>query len=314
MIARIVLSSRGTLAALAMVIVALPFLVSSGYLIRVATLVWITALAAIGLNLLMGLAGQVSLGHAGFVGIGAYAVALLPARLELHPLLALLAGAALSAGLALLVGRPILRLKGHTLAVATLGLGILVWLVISSEAWLTGGPDGMQVARLSLFGWRVQGAEPWYWIAGGTLCFGVLLAANLEHSPTGRALRALHDSEVAAAVAGIDVARFKLQVFVVAAVYATVSGSLLALFNRFVTPSVADFLHSVELVTMVVVGGLGSTAGAVLGAALLTLLPQALTVFQEYEHALLGLLIILFMIFLRAGIVPSLRSLVLDRS
>lgn len=180
-------------------------------------------------------------------------------------------------------------------------MGILIWLVLNSEVAITGGPDGIQVPRLVLFGWRVAGAETWYWINGLTLLAGVLVALNLEDSPIGRALRALHDSEVAAAVAGIDVARAKLAVFVIAAVYAALAGALLALFNRFVTPQAADFLHSIELVTMVVIGGMGSCLGAVVGAAVLTILPQALTVFHDYEHAVLGLMIILFMIFLRQG-------------
>ena len=166
----------------------------------------------------------------------------------------------------------------------------------------------MPVARLSLFGWRVAGAETWYWVSGGALLIGTWLALNLLDTPTGRALRALHDSEVAARVTGIDVARYKLTAFVVAAVYASVAGSLLALMNGFITPDQAGFLHSVELVTMVVIGGLGSVLGAIVGAAVLVTLPQLLTVFQEYEHLLLGLLIMIFMIFLRDGIVPSLRT------
>jgi branched-chain amino acid transport system permease protein len=305
---------RATVAGLALLLAALWLVFPSGFHFRIATLVWISALAAVGLNLLMGLAGQVSLGHAGFVGIGAYAVALGPRHLGLDPLASLGLGLVLAGLLALLVGRPILRLRGHYLAVATLGLGILVWLVLNSEVALTGGPDGIQVPRLVLFGWRVAGAETWYWITGLVLVLGVLVALNLEESPTGRALRALHDSEVAAAVGGIDVARAKLAVFVVAAVYGALAGGLLALFNRFVTPQTADFLHSIELVTMVVIGGMGSSLGAVAGAAVLTILPQALTVFHDYEHAVLGLMIILFMIFLRQGIVPGLASLLARRA
>jgi len=309
------LSARdATLLLLLAALVALPLLLPSSFHLRVASLVWIQALAAVGLNLLMGLAGQVSLGHAGFFGIGAYAVALGPRHLGLDPLLAAVVGLVGAAGLALLVGRPILRLRGHYLAVATLGLGVLVWLVLNSEVELTGGPDGIQVPRLVLFGMRVAGAESWYWISGTALLLGVWLALNLEDSPLGRALRALHDSEVAARVAGIDVARAKLVVFVIAAAYAALAGSLLALFNRFVTPQVADFLHSIELVSMVVIGGLGSASGAIVGAAILTVLPQALTVFHEYEQAVLGLLIILFMIFLRQGIVPGLASLTWRRA
>jgi branched-chain amino acid transport system permease protein len=305
---------RATVAGLALLVAALWLVLPSGFHLRIATLVWISALAAVGLNLLMGLAGQVSLGHAGFVGIGAYAVALGPRHLGLDPLPSLGLGLVLAGLLALVVGRPILRLRGHYLAVATLGLGILVWLVLVSEVALTGGPDGIQVPRLVLFGRRVAGAETWYWITGLILVLGVLVALNLEESPAGRALRALHDSEVAAAVAGIDVARAKLSVFVIAAVYGALAGGLLALFNRFVTPQTADFLHSIELVTMVVIGGMGSSLGAIAGAAVLTVLPQALTVFHDYEHAVLGLMIILFMIFLRQGIVPGLASLLARRT
>jgi len=308
---RHLVSSRGALlVVLALVIALLPLVFPSSYYFRVAALVWVSALAAVGLNILMGQAGQVSLGHAGFFGIGAYAVAIGPAHLGLPSWVALIAGAALSGVVAFLVGRPILRLRGHYLAIATLGLGVLVAMVITTESRFTGGPDGMAVARLTLFGWRVTGSDTWYWIAGGVLLVGTWLALNLEDTPTGRAFRALHDSEVAARVAGVDVARYKLKAFIVAAVYASVAGSMLALMNGFITPDQAGFLHSVELVTMVVLGGLGSVAGAIVGAAVLVTLPQVLTTFHEYEHLMLGLLIMVAMIFLRQGIVPGLAGLV----
>ena len=311
---RAVLASRFfSLFVLAAMIGLLPLAFPSGYYFRVAALVWISALAAIGLNILMGQAGQVSLGHAGFFGIGAYAVAIGPAHLGVPPWAALVLGAALSGILALVIGKPVLRLRGHYLAIATLGLGVLVAIVLTNESRWTGGPDGMPVQRLVLFGWRVAGAETWYWVSGAVLLLGTWLALNLTDTPTGRALRALHDSEVAARVVGIDVAAYKLRAFVIAAVYASVAGSLLALMNSFITPDQAGFLHSVELVTMVVVGGLGSVAGAIVGAAVLVTLPQLLTVFQEYEHLLLGLLIMVFMIFLREGIVPSLRAIISAR-
>jgi branched-chain amino acid transport system permease protein len=286
----------------------LPLVLPSNYYFRVASLVWVSALAVVGLNLLMGYAGQVSLGHAGFFGIGAYAVAVGPAHLGLHPLLAFLLGVLAAGLLAFMVGRPILRLKGPYLAIATLGFGILVAMVLQNEAAWTGGPDGMNVPRLEILGWRVRGADTWYWISGGALLLGVLLATNLAQSPTGRALRAIHDSEVAAQVAGVDVAGAKLVAFVVSAVYAAVAGGLFAWLNGLVTPDVAGFLHSIELVTMAVLGGLGSLLGSVVGAAILVLLPQLLTVFHEYEQLVLGLVMMLVMIFLRAGVVPSLAA------
>jgi branched-chain amino acid transport system permease protein len=291
---------------IAVLVLALPLLFPSMYYYRIGALVFIYALAVVGLNLLMGFAGQVSLGHAGFLGIGAYAVAIGPMHLGIPSWLCLFVGALVSGVVAFVVGRPILRLKEHYLAVATLGFGLLVAIVLTNEANWTGGPDGMNVPALTLFGWRARGSDTWYWIAGFTFVAGFLLARNLMGSPTGRALQAIHDSEIAARVLGIDVAQKKLLIFVISAVYASVAGSYLALFNGLVTPDVAGFLRSIELVAMVVLGGMGSILGSLVGAIVLVVLPQVLTVFHEYEQALLGLIVMVFMIFLRRGIVPSL--------
>ena len=295
--------------AVAAIVIVLPWFFPSAYYYRIGALVFIFALAVVGLNLLMGFAGQVSLGHAGFLGIGAYSVAIGPAYLGMPSWLSLFAGAALSGLVAFLVGRPILRLKGHYLAVATLGFGLLVAIVLSNEAGWTGGPDGMTVPKLTLFDWSVRGSDAWYWIAGTTFVGGFILALNLMESPTGRSLQAIHDSEIAALVLGIDVARKKLTIFIISAMYASVAGSYLALFNGHVTPDVAGFLRSIELVAMVVLGGMGSIVGSLVGAIVLVVLPQVLTVFHEYEQALLGLIVMVFMIFLRRGIVPSVAAI-----
>ncbi|WP_106753239.1 branched-chain amino acid ABC transporter permease [Pannonibacter carbonis] len=301
-----------TLLALVALVLVAPLFFPSSFYYRVGTLMFINGLAVTGLVILIGYAGQISLGHAGFCGIGAYACALAPVHLGLPPVVAMLLGALISGVLAYLVGRPILRLKGHYLAVATLGFGILIFMVLSNESWLTGGPDGMQVEDLGLrdllksLGLSVPAAQVWYWFSGLVLLLGALLALNLHTSSTGRALRALHDSEIAARTVGVDVAYFKLMAFVISAVYASVSGSLLAMMNKFVTPDIAGFLHSVQMVTMTVLGGAGSVFGAITGASILTALPQALTVFHDYEHIVLGLIMMLVMIFLREGLVPSL--------
>jgi branched-chain amino acid transport system permease protein len=187
----------------------------------------------------------------------------------------------------LLVGRPTLRLKGHYLAMATLGLGVIISIVLTNEDRITGGPDGMSVPPLVLFGHLVQGEQVWYAIVGATGVH-VWLALNLIDSPVGRALRALHGSEVAAATLGIDAAGFKLRVFVISAVMAAVAGAMTAHYSGFLTPAKASFLHSVELVIMVVFGGMASVWGAVVGAAVLTLLPQFLTVFEDYEMMVFG--------------------------
>lgn len=293
---------------LAIFAIVIPLFFPSAYYYRIGALVFIFALAVVGLNLLMGFAGQVSLGHAGFMGIGGFAVAIGPTHLGIPSWLSLCIGALLAGVIAFIVGRPILRLKGHYLAVATLGFGLLIAIVFTNEAQWTGGPDGMNVRRLVLFDWRVSGSITWYWVSAATFILGALLAVNLVESPTGRALRAIHDSEVASRVLGVDVAKKKLAVFVISAVYASVAGSYLALFNGHVTPEISGFLRSIELVAMVVLGGMGSITGSLVGAAVLVVLPQALTWLHEYEHMVLGLVLMAFMIFLRQGIVPSLTA------
>ncbi len=298
------------IAVIALVAVALPVVFPSAYYYRVAALVFMLGLAAAGLNILMGFAGQVSLGHAGFIGIGAYAAAIGPAY-GVPSWLCVPLGAASAGIIAFLIGRPILRLKGHYLAVATLGFGLLIAIALTNEASWTGGPDGMHVAQLVLFQWRVRAAEAWYWIAAATFVIGAILALNLIDSPTGRALRAIHDSEVASQMLGVDVVRTKLAIFVISAIYASLAGSYLALFNGHVTPDVAGFLRSVELAAMVVLGGMGSITGSLVGAGVLVVLPQTLTALQDYEHVVLGLLLMGFMIFLRRGIVPTLAAALL---
>lgn len=297
----------GVLVLLAIVLL-LPLLLTSNYHFRVLSLIFISGLAAIGLNLLMGFAGQVSLGHAGFMGIGAYTVAILPEHLGLSSLGAIWLGALISGLLAFVVGRPILKLKGYYLAVATLGFGFLISQIIGNEASWTGGPDGMNVPRLAILGWRIRSAEAWYWISGAVLIIGVLIAQNIVNSSTGRALRAIHDSEIAAQVVGVDISRQKLKVFVLSAIYASLAGSLMALSTGHITPdSTAGFLRSIELLTMVVLGGLGSIFGSILGAAILILLPQVLTVFHDYEHLMLGLIMMLCVILLPSGMVPTVQ-------
>ena len=313
-------SKHLTLLVLAAIIIIAPIAFPSSFYYRIGALIFVNGLAVTGLVILIGFAGQISLGHAGFAGIGAYACALAPAYLGLHPALALVLGTVVSAFIAWLIGGPILRLKGYYLAVATLGFGILVSMVLANEAEITGGPDGREVPELGLravlkiISIDLSNAQFWYAFTGLFLLAGAWVASNLYDSPSGRALRALHDSEIAAGTVGVDVARYKLSAFVLSAVYASLSGSLLALMNKFVTPDVAGFVHSVELVTMTVLGGVGSVAGAIAGAALLTLLPQVLTVLQEYEHMIFGLIMMLVMIFMRDGLVPTLTRALSGRS
>jgi len=180
---------------------------------------------------------------------------------------------------------------------------------IANEDRITGGPDGMPVPALTILGFAVRGERTWYWVAGAALLVAVWLALNLIESPRGRALRALHTSEVGAEVVGIDAARQKVMVFVVSAVFAAFAGGLTAFYSGFITPAKASFMHSVELVTMVVFGGMASTFGAVVGATVLTVLPQVLTVVQDYEMVVLGAVMMATMIFFPRGVVPTLGAL-----
>ena len=290
------------------VLLLLPFVLPNSFYVDLAIRMAINAMIVLGLNLLIGFAGQISLGHAGFLGIGAYATAVMPTHFGWHPLLAL-GGGALAAGLlAALVARPIFKLKGNYLAMATLGLGIIINITVRNEAALTGGPDGMPVPPLSLAGFEISGDKHWYWIVALMLSVSVWASLNLIDSPFGRALRALHGSEVASKVVGVDVVRYKVAIFVLSAVFASVMGSVTAHYVGFVTPNLADFFHSIELVTMVVIGGMASVYGSVVGAVLLTALPQALTSFEGWETVAFGTILMLCMIFLPKGLVPTLAA------
>jgi branched-chain amino acid transport system permease protein len=290
------------------VLVVLPFVLPNNFYVDLAIRMAINAVIVLGLNLLIGFAGQISLGHAGFLGIGAYATAALPTHFGWHPLLAMVAGAAAAGLLAATLARPIFKLKGHYLAMATLGLGIIINIVVRTEAAWTGGPDGMSVPPMSLAGFEISGDKHWYWIVAILLSVSVWASLNLIDSPFGRALRALHGSEVASKVVGVDVVRYKVAIFVLSAVFASIMGSVTAHYVGFVTPNLADFFHSIELVTMVVIGGMASVYGSVVGAVLLTALPQALTTFEGWETVAFGTILMLCMIFLPKGLVPTLAA------
>ena len=293
---------------LAVVLLLLPLLLPNNYYYDIAIRMAINAIIVLGLNLLIGFAGQISLGHAGFVGVGAYATAILPTHFGWHPILAMLAGAAIASAIAAIVARPIFRLKGHYLAMATLGLGIIIAIVIKNEAAYTGGPDGMPVAALGLMGFEISGEKQWYWVLAALLLFSFWASRNLIDSPFGRALRALHGSEVASQVMGVDIVRYKVAIFVLSAFFASLMGSVTAHYIGFVTPNIADFFHSIELMTMVVVGGMASIYGSLIGAVLLTALPQALSTFEGWETVAFGIILILCMIFMPKGLVPTLAA------
>lgn len=296
---------------LAVLVLGLPLLFPDSYYVTVVGVsVGLHAIIAVGLNLLMGYAGQISLGHAAFFGLGAYSSAILTTRYGWDPWPALGVGLLLTGGVAFVMARPILRLKGHYLAMATLGFGVIVHILLVQTGQLTGGPDGIsEIPPLSLLGWTVDTDLRWYWVVGTVLLGTVLLALNLIDSRTGRALRALHGAPVAAETLGIDTAAAKTHIFVVAALTAALAGSLFAHQQAFVSPDSCNFFFSIELVTMVVLGGMASTYGAILGALVLTLLPELLVVFEDYEVLIFGAILMLIMIFMPQGLAGGLRDL-----
>jgi branched-chain amino acid transport system permease protein len=301
--------SHGGLAALVAALALLPMTNPTSFVYDIGIRIALMSVVAIGLNLLFGYAGQISLGHAAFFGGGGYASAILTTHFGWDPLLALLAGAAGLGLVAFVIARPILKLAGHHLAMATLSLGLMATIVCNNETRWTGGSDGMSVPAFALFGWEVQGELHWYLLAAGLLVLTVWGATNLVRSPAGRALQAIRGSEVAARLSGIDTARFKTRVFVLSAVLASVAGSLMAHYVAFITPSATGLVRSVEFVMMVVLGGMASIYGSVLGAALLTLLPQVLHAFERWETLVMGLVLTVVLIFMREGIVPTLAGL-----
>jgi branched-chain amino acid transport system permease protein len=262
-----------------------------------------------GLSLLMGYAGQISLGHAAFLGIGAYASGILTTKYGLHPLAAFLAGIILSAGIAVLVGKPTLRLKGHYMAVATLGFGEIVFVAFNELSSLTGGPSGLSnIPPLSFGGLAIEGI-PFLYLVWGMVFLILAFSLNVINSRVGRALRAVHGSELAANAMGVDAARYKLKVFVLSAVYASMAGSLYAHFLAFISPNAFSLMFSILLLMMVVIGGSETIWGAVVGAAILTLLPEYLRGLEDFEILVYGAILLAVLLFMPQGILEGVRRL-----
>jgi branched-chain amino acid transport system permease protein len=281
----------------------LPHLLPNEYYVNVLIICGLNAIIAVGLNLLLGYAGQISLGHAAFYGLAAYTTAILTTTFGWPMLAANLSAIALVVLVALLIGIPVLRLSGNYLAMATLGFGLIVYILFNETVALTGGPSGfVGVPRFSLFGYAFNSDVSYYHLVAVVLAAIVLLSLNLIRSRIGRAMRAIHTSEKAAQVFGIDIVRYKLFVFVLSAFFAAVSGVLYAHYLRFVAPTSFGFTFSVLLITMVVLGGMANVWGSVAGAFFLTILPEFLRAFEHVDILIYGAILVLCMMFLPEGI------------
>ncbi len=296
----------------ALIIAVLPILFPENYYITVVGVtMFFNVILAVGLNLFMGYAGQISLGHAAFFGLGAYASAILTTKFGWNPWAAMGAGIILVWLISYLVAKPILRLKGHYLAMATLGFGIIIHIFLVQYDTLTGGPDGLSsIPELSIFGWPINTDLRWYAVSAVVMLLSILFSLNIVASKHGRALKAVHGSEVAAEMMGIDTSKVKVHIFVISAIMASITGSLFAHEQAFVSPDSCSFFFSIELVTMVVLGGMASTFGAVFGAAILTYLPEFLVVFQDFKVLIFGGILMFIMIFLPEGLFVGLCKFV----
>lgn len=289
----------------------LPLGLPNEYYLTVLIVAGFHTIVTMGLNLLMGYAGQVSLGHSAFYGIAAYTTGILTARFHWPVAAGIAAGIALVLVVAAGIAVPTLRLRGHYLAMGTLGFGIIVYIVLNEATGLTGGPSGLTgIPKLTVAGFPVATDLQFYYVVWGVALLLFLLAQNLVRSRLGRALRAIHASETAAAVLGVDTQRYKIGVFILSAVYAAVAGTLYAHYVTFVSPGSFGFHASIQFVTMVVLGGMGSLWGAVAGAVFLTGLPEVLRAIEDYDILLYGGLLILCMMFLPGGLAEGAERLV----
>ena len=276
-----------------------------GHYLDIMIFVGIYCLINMGLSLLMGYAGQISLGHAAFFGLGAYTSGILCAKFSMSPWLAMAAGVAITALVAYVVGVPSLKLKGHYLAMATLGFGVIVHIFLNEEVDLTGGPSGFSdIPGLEIWGFALDNDLLYYILVWVIVLLALIFSLNIINSRIGRALRSLHDSEVAADAMGVETARYKVIIFVVSGAYAAVAGSLYTHYVGFLSPSSFDFFLSIKLVMMVVVGGMHSIWGALLGTWLLTFLGNEwLHVFRDFDILVYGAILLGIVMFLPEGLV-----------
>lgn len=292
-----------------------------GYILYLIALGLIYAIVALGLNLLLGYAGQVSLGHAGFFAIGAYTSALLTLRLGVPFLAALAAAGCLTAVVGFLLGLPALRLSGPYLAVATLGFGLTVpQLILYWDEW-TGGSMGLHSLPLAAIPTGLNRAfvfrtdQDYYYLALSVLILLTFLARNIVNSDTGRSFVSIRDSEIAARAMGVNLLRYKTTAFALSAFYAGLAGSLYAHLLHGISPEDFTVFLSFDFVTMIVIGGLGTVSGGLLGAFLLTLLQNTLTrlpVVSQFKNlyiVVLGVVLILTIMFFPQGLAGGWRSL-----
>ncbi|MBV8241054.1 MAG: branched-chain amino acid ABC transporter permease [Hyphomicrobiales bacterium] len=290
-------------------LIVLPWVEPDKFTLHILSLIAIASIAAMGLQVLLGYSGQLSIGQAAFYGIGAYTSALLTARLGVPFPLALI-GAGAAAAIASLLMVPITRLTGAYLAVATLGFSIIVFLFIQNEEWLTGGSYGfIGIPRAELFGYALRDPMWSYYLNVGMAAIVYFTFARIAGSRFGRAINGIRQDADAARASGIRVTLLKSECFVIAAFVAGLAGSLYAHEVRYLAPNDFTFWKSIEMLIMVVIGGVGSLAGAILGAAVVVGLPEYLRAIGDYRMLVFGAILIATMLFGEGGLAALFATL-----
>jgi branched-chain amino acid transport system permease protein len=296
-----------TVTALSAVLLVWPLIESNPYNLGLSNLIAIYTMVVLGLNLFIGYAGQISLGHAAFFAIGAYGSAIGTATLGGPAWPVMAAVALIAAIIALLVGLPALKLSGHYLAMATLGFNIVIYTILVQWDAVTGGPSGFSgIPYLSIGPVVFDNEIYFHYLVWSFAILALLLCLNLVRSGVGRGLSALAEDETAASALGVDIRRAKVKVFVLSAVLASVAGSLFAHCYAFVSPDSFNIFVSVDLVIMVVVGGMGSIWGTLFGTALITLLPEWIEALEAFKDVIHGLILVIILLFLPQGLVTGL--------
>lgn len=271
----------------------------------------IYSIVGLGLMLLVGFTGQISLGHAAFLAVGAYTEALLQAR-GVPFFVSLPVAALLSGALGWVLGLPALRLKGIYLAIATLAFNIIIEEVLARWEGLTGGNSGLHLKPIELFGVSLADDTSFYYLCLALTVLSILALMNLLRSPTGRAFVAIRDSEISASCMGVNLATYKTMSFALSAAFTGIAGALYAHKVSFISPEQFTLLQSIELITIVILGGVGFIHGAVLGATFVIVLPQMISIAKDYlpyniagsglQAVVFGLVLILFIIFEPLGL------------
>lgn len=301
------IDSRPVIGVLMLVLLILPFGLNR-YALDIAIVAGIYIVLALGLNIVVGLAGLLALGYIAFYAVGAYTFAILSTHFHLSFWLALPIGGMLAAIFGLLLGAPTLRLRGDYLAVVTLGFGEITRIILNNWDELTGGPNGiMGIGRPEIMGYKFHAPLAFYYLI---LIMAFLVAVGvkrLNESRIGRAWVAIREDEVAAEAMGIDTTRMKLLAFSLGAAIAGVAGVFYAAKMNFVSPESFTFLESIIILCMVVLGGIGSIPGVILGAVVLTVLPESLRKLQDYRMLFFGASMVVMMVFRPQGLLGSAR-------